>query len=74
MADRLKQKLDADWHTFLDHLNDTYENAYQSLLRQAPKLGDVESIELVEVHWPVNESIHIGLGAIVRQKPDANET
>lgn len=74
MPDRLKERLDLDYHDFLDNLNAAYEGAYRDLMEEAPKLGTVRRVLLTEVHYPVGAAIRIQLGAVIDANGGRNDT
>lgn len=73
MADRIKARLDKDWHTLLDNLNESYEAAYQSLKDYGVNLDKVARVTLEAVQWPVDDHIHILLGVRMRVEDETDD-
>lgn len=65
MSERVKQRLDLDWHDFLDALNSAYEDAYKTVMSLVGNPEAVEQMRIEEVRWPVNGEIYVCLGAYV---------
>ena len=68
MADRNKERLDLDWHTFLDQLNGAYEDAYRDVMQMIGDPSKVARVTLVGVMWPDEDSVSVHLG--VHLAPD----
>lgn len=67
MTDRVKQRLDRQWNVFLDELNATYEEAYLRVAAMAKATGGTVRVDLLEVHWPVDQTIRVGLRAMMQE-------
>ena len=68
MSDHIKQRLDKDWHAFLDSLNETYEDAYRATRRAGDQIGLVKRIHLVLVCWREDEPLEVGLGTVIKRQ------
>lgn len=62
MPDRIKARLDADWHDFLDDLNRVYEASYESTMKHRFVRERAKRVYLMVVEWTDGDDLRIGLG------------
>jgi hypothetical protein len=68
MARDLKERLDRDWHQFLDYANQAYEAAYADVMTLVGDPSLVERLMLEEVIWPTDGQVLVRVGAYLDEE------